>query len=178
MAMISYSNLNPCTKLDKNLVDAARRRSPCGHTAPHGHLLSRTIKEAKAKRRRHACPVSRGPATASFQREREEETEPLAAEQLQGKGTEAAGAGHSHPRWEGRQLVPPPRPMRGPTKARQICFELAKTKSKAQSYQEATEIDGEIEIKEELATKESEASEQSGEQRKEEKRARATEEIR
>jgi hypothetical protein len=26
--------------------------------------------------------------------------------------------------------------MRGPTKARQICFELAKTKSKEQSYQE------------------------------------------
>ena len=61
------------------------------------------------------------------------------------------------------KAAPPPSPMRGPTKARQIYFELAKTKSKEQSYQEVMER----EIKEELASKESEASKAPSNERRE-----------
>jgi hypothetical protein len=140
MAMISHSDLN---SLHETRQESSRRprpapgqlASPCGHTAPqHGRLLSRTIKEAK--RRRHVqCPGA-PPRPAS--KESEERTE----QQSRSKGREPKQLELVTLTHVGK-AAPPPSPMRGPTKARQICFELAKTKSKEQSYQEATEIDGE-----------------------------------
>jgi hypothetical protein len=69
-----------------------------------------------------------------------------------------------------------PRPMRGPTKARQICFELAKTKSKEQSYRGAMDIHthtqreycegGREREREREELKKTKESRQSGEQRK------------
>ena len=62
---------------------------------------------------------------ASFQREGGSEVELDQRNEAQ----RSAAAGHV-----GKVA---PRPMRGPTKARQICFELPKTKSKEQSYRQA-----------------------------------------
>ena len=151
-----YSDLNPCTKLDKNLVDAARRRgsSPCGHTARTARPSS--LSDDKRSEAKVACPVSRGPATASFQRERGLSR----AARRERKQLELVTLSHVG------KAAPPPSPMRGPTKARQICFELAKTEQRAKlsgSHRDRWREKERLKKSQEQGKR---ASEQSAEQRK------------